>query len=259
MSKIKITRWTDNSVIYETETNNIREALEGANLKGTDLRWANLKGANLKRTYLGWADLKGANLKGADLRGTYLGWADLRWADLRWADLRGTDLSGADLREANLEGANLKGANLSGADLKGADLRGAEGINKYLTTSLYLLQDQVSPIRAYKLVDNKNEGIYQGGLKYIIGETVEGHDFNNDEEQDCGAGVNLATLDWCIRLWRPNYKILVCEFDPQSDLCIPISSDGKFRVRKCKVIAEKSLAELGLIESSKKDNLKGGK
>ncbi len=38
-----------------------------------------------------------ANLRGADLRG----------ADLREANLRGADLGGADLREANLRGADL--------------------------------------------------------------------------------------------------------------------------------------------------------
>ncbi|EBG8578452.1 pentapeptide repeat-containing protein [Salmonella enterica] len=56
----------------------------------------------------------------ADLRG-----ANLRGADLCDADLRGADLRDANLCDADLRGADLRGANLCDADLRGADLRGA--------------------------------------------------------------------------------------------------------------------------------------
>ena len=52
------------------------------------------------------------NLRGADLRG-----ANLWGANLRGADLSNANLWGADLRGANLRGANLRDADLSGADL----------------------------------------------------------------------------------------------------------------------------------------------
>jgi len=52
-----------------------------------------------------------------DLRG-----ADLRGANLTDADLRGADLRGANLRGANLRGADLRGANLTDADLRGANI-----------------------------------------------------------------------------------------------------------------------------------------
>ena len=57
-------------------------------------------------------ELRGANLGYADLRDT-----DLRYADLRGANLNGADLRDADLRYADLRGANLNGADLRGADL----------------------------------------------------------------------------------------------------------------------------------------------
>ena len=50
------------------------------------------------------------NLNGADLSGV-----DLRWADLDGADLKGANLTKADLRWADLDGVDLKGANLTGA------------------------------------------------------------------------------------------------------------------------------------------------
>ena len=65
---------------------------------------------------------KPLNLKGADLRKADLFEADLRKADLRGADLREANLLGAILEGADLTGANLFEADLSGADLDRADL-----------------------------------------------------------------------------------------------------------------------------------------
>ncbi len=62
----------------------------------------------------------GRLLENINLRG-----ADLRFADLVGADLRGTDLVGANLVIADLRGTDLVGAYLWDADLRGADLRGA--------------------------------------------------------------------------------------------------------------------------------------
>jgi hypothetical protein len=94
-----LNRWT-NETIREVET------LCGADLRGADLRGANLCGA----------DLYDADLRGADLRG-----ADLYDADLRGADLRDADLRGADLYGANLCG--LKMANWQSHDLIAEFLR----------------------------------------------------------------------------------------------------------------------------------------
>ena len=105
--------------------------LRDANLCGANLRDANLRGANLRGADLRDANLCGANLRGADLRGANLCGANLCGADLRDANLCDADLCGADLCDANLCGANLRGANLCGANLcdanlRGADLRGAD-------------------------------------------------------------------------------------------------------------------------------------
>ena len=69
--------------------------------------------------------LKGKGGERADLRGANLREADLWKADLREADLRGADLWVANLREADLQEADLQEANLREADLREADLRGA--------------------------------------------------------------------------------------------------------------------------------------
>src|SRR3989338_44034 len=182
---------------------------------------------------------KGKSLQGADLQG----------ANLRGANLRGADLQGAHLRGADLQGADLQGADLQGADLQGANLWGAKNFNKYTTTPLYGMLDQPGKIIAYKIVNNRNEGIYNGGLVYTIGATIEEKGADTNEFKNCGEGINLATLDWCMREWKPGYKILLAEFTKEDIACIPVGSDGKFRVYRCRIIGEKNLKESGLLEA----------
>src|SRR3990167_4497479 len=92
---------------------------------------------------------------------------DLRYADLRYADLRYADPSYADL---------------SYADLRYADLRYAKGINKDWTTPLRILIEQPGPVWAYKLINEKGEGIYNGGINYLNGEKFT-TSLNSDENQ----------------------------------------------------------------------------
>src|SRR6266566_8870816 len=66
-------------------------------------------------------DLRGADLRNANLSGVYL----LR-ATLLEADLSGADLRNATLFEADLYRATLFEADLSGADLRNAELTRAE-------------------------------------------------------------------------------------------------------------------------------------
>ncbi len=75
----------NNSEIFVSTKNNVRDAVieaveQGANLEGADLAGADLWGANLE----------GANLWGANLFG-----ANLREANLREADLEGAELFNA--------------------------------------------------------------------------------------------------------------------------------------------------------------------
>ena len=224
MVKIEIKRWDDARIIISGEYESIKDCLE--------------KNKN-KSFYM--ADLRSADLRSANLRSADLSSADLRFADLRFADLRSADLSFADLRSADLNSADLRSANL-----RFADLRFAKNFNKFSFTPLYGMFDQPGAIIAYKIVNSKNEGIYNGGITYTVGATIEEKDADIDEYNDCGKGINLATLDWCIKEWMPDYKILLAEFTKADIACIPVISDGKFRVFRCKIIGEKNLKEIGI-------------
>ena len=235
------------------DANLSRANLCGANLRGANLRGANLCDADLYDANLSGANLRGANLCDADLRDADLYDADLCGVDLRDADLYDADLYGVDLRDADLRGANLSRANLSDADLSranlsranlsradlsGADLSRATGIAPERCTDLLMLLDQVGKIRAYKLTRADGSGPTYPGLTYAVGETVEAADANTDPDDHCGAGVNLATLPWCLSQWRPGYRIFVCEFTRADIAAIPTATDGKFRTHRCRVVRE---------------------
>ena len=169
--------------------------------------------------------------------------SDIRAAVLQ-AIKAGANLSDANLSGANLSGANLSGAYLSGADLSGAHLSGAEGVEAWRCTPLMMLLDQPGPIRAYKLVNANSDGPYNGGIVYKIGQDYAVENANTGPTCDYGAGINLATLDWCLRAWREGYRVIVMEFTAADIACIPIGTDGEFRVRRCKAVAEKDISAL---------------
>jgi uncharacterized protein YjbI with pentapeptide repeats len=232
-----------------TRANLTRANLSGADLSGAYLTRAYLSGADLTR-----ADLSGAYLSGADLTGAYLSRAYLSRAYLSRAYLSGADLTGANLSGANLSGAdltraNLSGADLSGADLSGADLSGATGIDPRRHNALLMLLDQPGAIRAYKLVDSNYQSPFQssGKLTYHVGDTLSEPDADTDPNLDCGKGINVATLPWVMAWWRPWCRIMLVEFTAADIAAIP-SGDGKFRVRRCTVVKELDLKELGLLK-----------
>jgi uncharacterized protein YjbI with pentapeptide repeats len=81
------------------------------------LRGINLEGADLSGAILLFADLSGSQLDNADLHN-----ASLQFAILTDTDLIDADLTDADLHSTDLSGAYLKDANLAGADLTSAKL-----------------------------------------------------------------------------------------------------------------------------------------
>jgi uncharacterized protein YjbI with pentapeptide repeats len=76
----------------------------------------------------GKADLQKAQLEGRELIGVNLRYADLQDASLKSADLLLADLRDACLVRANLQETCLVGANLEGANLEGAALESAMGL-----------------------------------------------------------------------------------------------------------------------------------
>src|SRR3990167_4090239 len=261
--KIEIKSRFNANILFTVEAESLKVALEiavkseadlsEANLSGANLSGANLSGANLSRADLYEANLSGADLFRANLSRANLSEANLYGANLSEANLYGANLSRADLYGADLSGANLSGANLSGANLSRANLSRAKNFSKYMVTPLLFLLDQPGPIRAYKLINKLGEVPFNGGINYLIGENFVDSDIDMNENLQCGKGINLATLDWCMKEWKKDYLILVMEFRVEDIAAIPTATDGKFRVRQCKRVGEKDLVEIGLIPPSEKE------
>ncbi len=84
------------------------------------------------------------------------------------------------------------------------------------------------------------EGPFNGGINYIEQAIVEVPTLNTDVKEQCGAGVNLATFAWCLNnRSSETYRLFIMEFQASpGNICCPIASDGKFRVKKAKRIGE---------------------
>ena len=154
-------------------------------------------------------------------------------------------------QRADLSGAYLSGAYLSGADLSRADLSGAIGYNRYLTEPLLSLYDQPGQIVMYKLVTADGTGPTYPGIQYEIGKTIRVAKklVQTNDEIDCGAGVNVATLPWVLQHWTKGQRVLTVSFTADDIASIPINSDGKLRLFKCKVEAELDLVAMKFIDA----------
>jgi uncharacterized protein YjbI with pentapeptide repeats len=122
--------------------------IEGVNLIGRSLRFAELTLSRLYRADMAGADLRMADLSvvampGATLAGAQLAGADLTLAQLAGANLISARLVGADLTTAQLAGADLTDAQLAGANLTAAQLAGAD-LTKAQLAGAYLLAAQLA-------------------------------------------------------------------------------------------------------------------
>jgi hypothetical protein len=158
------------AVVYTSQVETVREALEEA-VKAR---------ANLDGAYLDGAYLAGANLDGAYLDGAYLAGANLARANLARAYLDGANLAGANLAGANLARANLARAYLDGANLDGAYLAGAIGVGDWakairddIRTVLDTSPHEV-PGLLQLLWDGRVDGtVYEGECACLVGSVAK--------------------------------------------------------------------------------------
>jgi uncharacterized protein YjbI with pentapeptide repeats len=261
---------------YREDTNCCDIDLSGADLSGADLRWVNLYRANLSGADLNGVSLWGASLYRADLSDTNLRNADLNSADLKGANLKGAnlylanlyhanlfganlisaDLSGADLRRADLRQAilnyailfndSLFGANLSSANLSGADLRGANLRWTILNDTKGLLSNEDLLDIHFVKAERNHWIVYKafGNTSYPQpdhwelkpGSILVENKLNEDRKEDCGSGVNFATLKWVEGFYDNPGEIWKCEVNLTCNVIMPYGTNGKGRCRKLKLI-----------------------
>ena len=98
-------------------------------------------------------------------------------------------------------------------------------------------------LKAYKYL-NGNKSPYQN-FEYDVGKEYTFDDLDKDETVLCGTGGNVATLEWCLRDTNFDLDKTYIEVEFHSkDAVIPFNSDGKFRVRKFKILRKLTKKEL---------------
>ena len=148
------------------------------------------------------------------------------------------NLRGADLCDANLRGAYLRDAYLSGAYLRDAYLSKTilESIN--WLSYIGIVPDSKGWARAYKVTTKEGQGVYQGGINYTRTKTFKAN-LNTNTSEQCAPGVNLATFAWCLNEKQEGRRLFLLKFKTTPDnICVPIGTDGKFRVSKAHMVGE---------------------
>ena len=154
-------------------------------------------------------------------------------ANLSGADLSGAALSGADLRNANLRGANLSNANLSGADLSGANLSEAKNLlnsTDYIITNFDKTHDGIIVYKTFDSFHSPNST-----WKIEPGAIIE-ENVNPNRTDECGCGVNVATLDWVKKNCQGQIWKCLIKWEWMAGAVVPYHTDGKIRAERVQLI-----------------------
>lgn len=101
-------------------------------------------------------------------------------------------------------------------------------------------------IHAYKVTTLKGKGPYKPRkwLTYRARQTYTAEFVDMDQNENCAAGLHLATLRWCLTEWGGRiapgkdrkYKLFLAETVKDDLTCVPFDTDGKFRVRQLRLL-----------------------
>jgi uncharacterized protein YjbI with pentapeptide repeats len=203
-------------------------------LRGRDLRLANLKGADLRKAMAQGVDLREADLSESNLQGS-----DLSMANMSMTVFNGSNLIGSNLRKSNLSGAfminssmqlsdmsesNFTGAIFSGSSLQGADvsysiLKWADLVNVDLRFSNLSVSELSGSVMYGALIGRTlftqfNENGADTQLDYVIGRKniIYSRDNFISEEMvsewidDIPFGVNRKNRKKYIKEFLENYS-----------------------------------------------------
>lgn len=136
--------------------------------------------------------------------------------------------------EKNGERANLRGANLSGANLRGADLSGAENLLSAVDYIKNNFECTAEGIIAYKVFGAiySTPTKWEIHLKSVITENVDANRTN-----DCGCGINVATLEWVLSEYSEEeiWKVLI-RWEWMCGVVVPYNTDGKIRCERVELV-----------------------
>ena len=121
-------------------------------------------------------------------------------------------------------------------------------IDEYV--DFYGIENSNGKAKLFKAV-RKHDGVYRSdwdaNFVYTIGESVAADGFCADPNENCGRGIHMAYLDWCLEYGNCWTDIAILEVEADmSTVVVPKCGSGKVRAPSCKVIREVPLEECGL-------------
>jgi hypothetical protein len=159
--------------------------------------------------------------------------ADLSGSDLSGSNLSGSNLSGSNLTYSNLTCSNLSGSNLRGCNLSGSNLSGCTN----LLSQQAFMQDNFTHDRRGFIVYKTFNSQYTAPAAWVIkpGSIIE-EVCNPDRCNDCGSGVNGATIEWVKR--NSSGTIWKCRiaWKDAPGIVVPYMTDGKIRTERVELI-----------------------
>ncbi len=115
---------------------------------------------------------------------------------------------------------------------------------------------QPGELRAFKIVSYEYRSPFAVEFNaepftYKVGETYTEPNADTNAKHLCGKGIHVATWDWVVAMWRTESgsrlccnRVLEVGFHKPDIAAIPDGSDGKIRLRRCRVIREVPQKEL---------------
>ena len=94
-------------------------------------------------------------------------------------------------------------------------------------------------VRAYKYTDKDAESpVYTPKIKYVPGKDYEIKDADTVSTSNCHKGINVADVEWTKSSATGDRRVFAFEFEMEDIAAIPPSTDGKFRLHRCKCVEE---------------------
>ena len=108
--------------------------------------------------------------------------------------------------------------------------------------------DTVLLYKAVHKRDGKYFSDYDSAFEYIPGETCAVDRVSADAHEDCGEGIHIAHLDWCVTFGFSWADLAILEVEAKkSEIVVPLNGGGKVRTQSVNVIREVPLEECGLL------------
>ena len=117
--------------------------------------------------------------------------------------------------------------------------------------SFYGIKHDKKKGKLFKAVRKTDDGKYtsdrNSGFEYIIGSKAKADRIDTNVNEDCGHGIHIAHLGWCLNYGRDWKDLAILEVEADLDkIILPNGCPGKVRCLEVDVIREVPLEECGV-------------